>query len=62
MTIVMSDACTINVLCEHNWRLIDDSRSMIDGSRGLLQIKASFTIIIYNRHIFIVQATGLTFI
>jgi hypothetical protein len=58
----MSDACTINVLCEYNWQLIDDSSGVIDGYRGMLQIKASFMIIIYNCHIFIVQATGVTVI
>ncbi len=37
--------------------LIHDSRSIIDDSRETLQLVASFVIIIYDQHIFIVQAT-----
>ncbi len=48
MMIVMSDACTIIVILEHNWWLIDDSTSIIGDSRLMLQLVASFTIIIYN--------------
>ncbi len=47
MAIVMSDACTINVLWEHNWELIDDSKSVIDDSWVMLQLVVSFTIIIF---------------
>ncbi len=36
----------------------DDSRSIIDNYRVMLQLVASFMIIIYDRHIFIAQATG----
>ncbi len=39
MMIVMSDACTMSVLWEHNWQLIDDSRSIIDNSRLMLQME-----------------------
>ncbi len=39
-------------------RLIVDCRSIIDDSRVTLQ-QASFTIVIYYRHIFIVQATAV---
>jgi hypothetical protein len=45
--------------------IIDDSRSIIvhsrrimDDSRVMLLVAASFTLISYDRHIFIVQATG----
>jgi hypothetical protein len=37
--------------------IIDDTRSIIDYSIVMLQLVASFTIIIYDRHIFIAQAT-----
>ncbi len=36
----------------------DNSRSVIDNSRVMLQHVASFTIVIYNCHMFIVQARG----
>jgi hypothetical protein len=36
--------------------ITDDSKSIIDNSRVMLQLVASFGIIIYD-HIFIVQAT-----
>jgi len=39
-------------------RITDDPRSITDDIRETLQLVASFTIIIYNHHIFIVQATG----
>jgi hypothetical protein len=42
--IISSDACTINVLLEHNRQLIDDSVSIIDDSRVMLQLLASLTI------------------
>jgi hypothetical protein len=58
MMIVMSDACTINVLFDHNWKLIDDSRSVFDDTRVMLLLVASFTIVIYGHHIFIAQGTG----
>ncbi len=32
--------------------IIDNSKSIIDDSRVTLQIVASFTIVIYNHHIF----------
>ncbi len=38
--------------------IIDNSRSVIDDSSVMLQLVASFTIVIYNHHSFIVQATG----
>ncbi len=38
--------------------VIDDSKSIIYNSRVTLQLVASFTIAIYNCHIFIVQAIG----
>ncbi len=38
--------------------VIDDSNSIIDNARVTLQLVASFTIAIYNCHIFIVQAIG----
>jgi hypothetical protein len=53
MMIVISDTCTINVLQE-----LDNSRRAIDDSRVILQLVASFTIIIYDCCIFIEQATG----
>jgi hypothetical protein len=39
--------------------IFDDSRIVIDDSRVMLQLVVSFMIIIYNCHIFKVQATGL---
>ncbi len=39
--------------------IIDDSGSIIDDSIVMLQLVTSFTIVIYNHHIFIVQDTGL---
>ncbi len=51
MTIVTSDACIINFLWEHNWQLIDDTKVMF-------QLVASFRIVIYNQHMFIVQTIG----
>ncbi len=38
--------------------IIDDSRSRIDNSRVMLQLVASFTMVIYDHHIFIVQTIG----
>ncbi len=38
--------------------ITDDSRSIIDDSRLVLQLMASFMILICDCHIFIVQATG----
>jgi hypothetical protein len=37
--------------------VIGNSMNIIDDSRVMLQLVASFMIIIYDRHIFIVQAT-----
>jgi hypothetical protein len=42
--------------------IIGNSRSIIDNSRVMLRVVASFTIVIYDRHIFIVQATDQQFI
>jgi hypothetical protein len=39
--------------------IIDDSRSTIYNSRVLLQLVVSFTIVIYDCYILIVQATAL---
>ncbi len=39
MMIFMSNACAIKVIWEHNWQLIDDSRSIIDDSRVMLQME-----------------------
>jgi hypothetical protein len=36
----------------------DDSRSISDDFRVKLQLVTSFIIVIYDHHIFIVQATG----
>ncbi len=38
--------------------LIYDSRSIADDSRVMLQLVASFTIVIFDCYIFIVQVTG----
>jgi hypothetical protein len=43
-------------------RVIDESRSKIDDSRVTLQLVESFTITIYDYHIYIVQATGVPLI
>jgi hypothetical protein len=37
--------------------IIGDSRSIIDDSRVMLQLVATFTVVIYYHLIFIVQAT-----
>jgi hypothetical protein len=55
MMVIMSDVFTVIVLQEHNWRLIVDSKSIIDNSRVMLQLVGSFMIIIYDCHIFMVQ-------
>jgi hypothetical protein len=39
--------------------VIDNSRNVIDDSRVILQLVASFTIIIYACQFFIAQATGV---
>ncbi len=57
MTFIMSDASVMNALYEHNWQLIGHSGIVIDDSRVILQFVASFKVVIYNRHIFIAQAT-----
>jgi hypothetical protein len=41
--------------------VIDDSRSIIDESRVMLQLLVSLTIVIYNCHIFMVQANGVPY-
>ncbi len=51
---VVSDVCTINV--------INAAASIALGSRAMLQIVASLTIVIYNCNMFIVQVTGVNFI
>ncbi len=38
--------------------VIDDIRSIIGDSGVMLPHVSSFTIVIYNRHIFIAQASG----
>jgi hypothetical protein len=38
--------------------IIEDSRGITDDSRTILQLVASFTIVIYDHHILKVQATG----
>jgi hypothetical protein len=38
--------------------VIDESRSIIVVFKVMLQLMVSFTIIIYDHHILIVQATG----
>ncbi len=42
---------------DHSRSVFDYSRSVIDDSRVMPQLVSSFTIVIYGRHIFIVQAT-----
>ncbi len=51
MTIIMSDACTINALKEHNWWQIDNSKSVIDDSRVTLHLVVLLMIIIYDCHL-----------
>ena len=47
----------------HNARsIVHDSGSIIDDSRVMLQLLASFKIIIYDRQIFILRATVLFFV
>jgi hypothetical protein len=41
--------------------IIGNSRSIIDDSRVMFQLVATFTIVIYDHHIFIVQVTGIIF-
>jgi hypothetical protein len=49
---IVSEASTINAIT-------DDFGSVIDYSWVMLQLVASFTIVIYNHCIFIVPATGV---
>jgi hypothetical protein len=39
--------------------IIDQSRIVMDDSRVMLQLVASFMIVIYDHHIFIVLAAGV---
>jgi hypothetical protein len=39
--------------------IIDQSRIVMDDSRVMLQLVASFMIVIYDHHIFIVPAAGV---
>jgi hypothetical protein len=48
---IMSDACAINALKEHNWWQIDNSKSVIDDSRVMLHLVELFMIIIYDCHL-----------
>jgi hypothetical protein len=54
-------ACTIDVINDASMSINDAYESVIDDSRMTLQIVASLTIIIYNRNMFIVKATGMGF-
>jgi hypothetical protein len=54
-------ACTINAINDASMSINDAYQSVIDDSRVTLQIVASLTIIIYNRNMFIVKATGTGF-
>jgi hypothetical protein len=41
--------------------IIDNSKSIIESSRVMLQLLVSFTIVTYDYHIFVAQATGFVF-
>ncbi len=41
---------------DYSRSIIENARSVIDHSRVMLQLAVSFTIIIYEHHIIIVQA------
>ncbi len=63
MAIIMSDACTVNVLSRSiidDFRgIIDDSGSIIDDSRETLRLVPSFMIVNYDCKTFVVQATDV---
>ncbi len=48
----MRDACSII----YSNSIVDDYRSVIDDSRVTVQLVASYTIVIYDDHVFIAQA------
>ncbi len=48
----MGDACSII----YSKSIVDDYRSVIDDSNVTVQLVASFMIVIYYGHVFIVQA------
>jgi len=50
--------CVCVCVCVFSRRIIDDSRSLIDDYRVPLQLVASFTIVINDDHILIVQTTA----
>jgi len=52
---VIDDSRSVN---DDSRSVIDESRITIDNSRVTLNLVASFTIVIYNCHIFMVQARG----
>jgi len=58
---VVSDIYIINVI-NYASRSVNDAASITLGSRVMLQIVASLTIVIYNCNMFIVQVTGVNFI
>jgi hypothetical protein len=58
---VVSDVCTIDVINDAS-RSVNDASFITLGSRVMLQIVASLTIVIYNCNMFIVQVTGVNFI
>ncbi len=60
MTLV-SDTYIINVINDAS-RSVNDASFITLGSRVMLQIVASLTIVIYNCNMFIVQVTGANFI
>ncbi len=55
-------ACTINAINDASRSLNDASKSVMDDTRVTLKIVALLTIIIYNRNVFIVQATEMGFV
>jgi len=58
---VVSDIYIINVI-NYASRSVNDAASITLGSRVMLQIVASLTIVIYNCNMFIVQVTGVNLI
>ncbi len=62
LRLMVTLACTINAINDASRSLNDASKSVMDDTRVTLQIVALLTIIIYNRNVFIVHATGMSFV
>jgi hypothetical protein len=60
--LMVTVACTVNVINDASRSLNDASKSVMDDSRVTLQIFPPLTVIIYNHNVFIVKATLTGFV